>query len=278
MSLSMPSSMSSDENLRPATPLRVGLFGFGRAGQAVCAELLKAEGIELAWVIRQHSGGGPDAAEAVVGELQPGQRTPLLGLDRTDVDWLLDERPVDFVIDFSAIETCLSYARVAAERGIGIVSAISNYGERQLQELRLAAESAVVLHSPNITVGINFVMLAAKALQRLAPQADIEIIEEHFRDKQDVSGTARRIARALDLDEERHVNSVRVGDVVGRHEIVFGFPSQTLRLVHDSISRNAFGQGVLFALRALAGRSPGFYTMEGLVAEGFADALRTSDE
>ncbi|MFZ5724357.1 MAG: 4-hydroxy-tetrahydrodipicolinate reductase [Pseudomonadota bacterium] len=265
--------MTPPENL-PLPPLRVGLFGFGKAGQAVCTELMKAEDVDLVWVVRQRAEGGPDAAEAVVGELQPGQRTPLLGLDRTDIGWLLDERPVDFLIDFSAIDTCLSYARAAAERGIGIVSAISNYGERQLGELREAAASAVVLHSPNITVGINFVMLAAKALQRLAPHADIEIIEEHFRGKREVSGTARRIAQALELDENRHVNSVRVGGIVGRHEIVFGFPNQTLRLVHDSISRNAFGQGVLFALRALTGRPPGFYTMEELVAEGFADAIR----
>lgn len=265
--------MQSTEELGVTSPLRVGLFGFGKAGQAVCSELMKAEDIELAWVVRQRAEGGPDAAEAVVGELQPGQRTPLLGLDKTDVAWLLDERPVDFLVDFSAINTCLRYAQAAAERGIGIVSAISNYGEQQLDELRQAASSAVVLHSPNITVGINFMMLAAKALQRLAPQADIEIIEEHFRDKSEVSGTALRIAQALDLDEKRHVNSVRVGGIVGRHEIVFGFPSQTLRLVHDSISRNAFGQGVLFALRTLSGRAPGFYTMEQLVAEGFAEAV-----
>jgi len=252
--------------------LRVGMIGFGKAGQAVCAELMKASDTDVAWVLRRNAQAGPDSAEAVVGELS-GKRTPLLGLGSTDLAWLLRERPVDFLVDFSAEQSCLTYAGPAADAGVGIVSAISNYEERHLGELREAAGKSVVLYSPNITVGINFVMLAAKVLRRLAPHADVEIIEEHFRGKADVSGTARRIARALELDEQSHINSVRVGGIVGRHEVVFGFPYQTLRLVHDSISRHAFGQGVLFALRSLQGRVPGFYTMEQLVAEQFAGAI-----
>lgn len=137
-------------------PIRVGLIGFGKAGQAVCAELLKAHDIDVIWVMRRQTGAGPDAAESVIGEFSPGARTPLLGMG---------------------------------------------------------------------------------------------------------------------LDEKEHINSVRVGGIVGRHEIVFGFPYQTLRLVHESISRNAFGQGALFALRALSGRAAGFYTMEQLVGEGFTSTV-----
>ena len=85
-----------------------------------------------------------------------------------------------------------------------------------------------------------------------------------------------RIAELLELDPRQHVNSIRVGGIVGRHEIIFGFPNQTLRLTHDSISRAAFGQGALYAIKNLYGRSAGFYTMEQLVAEGFSTALAES--
>jgi 4-hydroxy-tetrahydrodipicolinate reductase len=64
-----------------------------------------------------------------------------------------------------------------------------------------------------------------------------------------------------------------VGGIVGRHEIIFGFPNQTLRLTHDSISRAAFGQGALYAIKNLYERPAGFYTMEQLVSEGFSAAL-----
>lgn len=255
-----------------AAPMRIGMIGFGRAGQAVCTELMRAPDTEVAWVLRRDARSGPEDAEAVVGQLS-GRRTPLLGFGQTDLPALFEARPVDFVVDFSAEPSCLAYAGPAARAGVGIISAISGYDDHHLDCLREAAGRSVVLYSPNITVGINFVMLAAKVLRRLAPHADVEIIEEHFRGKREVSGTARRIARALDLDERAHINSVRVGGIVGRHEVVFGFPYQTLRLVHDSISRNAFGQGVLFALRALRDRAPGYYTMEQLVAEQFADAV-----
>lgn len=254
-------------------PIEVGLIGFGKAGQAVCAELLKAHDIDVVWVMRRQTRPGPEVAESVIGEFSPGSRTPLLGTDKTDVARLLQQRPVDFIVDFSGTESCHHYADAAAASGVGIISAVSNYEAAEVNVLRKASGDTCVLHSPNITVGINFVMLAAKILQRLAPHADVEIIEEHFRAKQEVSGTARRIAQALGLDEKEHINTIRVGGIVGRHEIVFGFPYQTLRLMHDSISRNAFGQGALFALRALTGRAPGFYTMEQLVGEGFTAAI-----
>lgn len=258
------------EPVAPA-PLRVGLVGFGKAGQAVCAELLRAPDIDLRWVLRRQAGAGAETAEEVIGHIVEGARTPLLGLDELAPEALLAREPVDFLVDFSGAESCHHYARAAAAAGVGIVSAISNYGEAETALLRDLSTRVPVLHSPNITVGINFVLLASKMLQRLAPHADIEIVEEHFRDKGDISGTARRLAQELGLDETRHLNSIRVGGIVGRHEVIFGFPYQTVRLMHDSISRHAFGQGALFALRHLRGRAPGFYTMQQLVAEQLVD-------
>lgn len=256
---------------RPPLPLRVGLVGFGKAGQAVCAEFLKAPDIDLRWVLRRRT-SGDCFVEDVIGHVADTSRTALLPLEAARLPRLFAENPVDFLVDFSGNDSCHQYATAAIAAGVGVVSAISNYGEAEERVLRRMARHVPVLHSPNITVGINFVLLAAKMLQRLAPHADIEIIEEHFRDKGDISGTARRLAQELGLDESRHLNSIRVGGIVGRHEVIFGFPYQTVRLMHDSISRNAFGQGALFALCHLAGRAPGLYTMQQLVAESLAEA------
>ncbi|MDF2876232.1 MAG: Dihydrodipicolinate reductase, partial [Sporomusa sp.] len=99
--------------------------------------------------------------------------------------------------------------------------------------------------------------------------ADIEIVEEHFKGKKEVSGTAQRIANVLSLNVEEHLNSIRVGGIVGRHEIIFGMPNQTIRLSHESISRAAFGQGSIFAVKFLIDQPPGMYTMETIIAEMF---------
>jgi len=98
------------------------------------------------------------------------------------------------------------------------------------------------------------------------------MIEVHFHDKKEVSGTAIGFAELLDWDANKHVNAIGLGGIVDRHEIIFGFPNQTIRLTHDSISRAAFGQGVLYAIKNLIGKPKGFYTMEQLVPEGFATA------
>jgi 4-hydroxy-tetrahydrodipicolinate reductase len=118
-----------------------------------------------------------------------------------------------------------------------------------------------------MTLGINFVILAAKLLREIAPHADIAILEEHFRNKPEVSGTARKIAEALDVEDES-ITSLRLGGIVGHHEVVFGFPYQTVRISHDSIRREAFGTGAAFALRELATQTePGYYTFEELLMQ-----------
>ena len=171
------------------------------------------------------------------------------------------ENPVDVIIDFSDSGSVCEY-RCAVKYGARIVSAISNYRAEDLEHLRELSLQTAVLYSPNITLGINFLIAASKVLQKIAPHADIEIIEEHFRNKKDVSGTALRIADDLGLDRNKHVNSVRVGGIVGKHEVIFGLPNQTIRLVHESLNRAAFGQGAIFAAKWLMGKDKGLYNME----------------
>ena len=111
-------------------------------------------------------------------------------------------------------------------------------------------------------------MLAAQILKTIAPYTDIQLIEEHFKNKKEVSGTAIKISQTLELPNE-DIKSVRAGGIVGRHEIIFGFPYQTVRLIHESITREAFGNGAMFAAKCLAGKQNGFYTMEDLLVPYF---------
>lgn len=114
-------------------------------------------------------------------------------------------------------------------------------------------------------------MLAAQTLQRIAPHVDIEVVEEHFRKKQEVSGTALRLGRALGVPDA-NVHSIRAGGIIGVHEILFGFPAQTVRLRHESISREAFGSGAIFAAKHLVAQEDiGLYRMEDLLLPYFAE-------
>ena len=236
--------------------IRVGLLGFGKAGQAV-AEVMQADPrFELCWIARRSTA---HAHETLVGT-----SVPVVGLDKTPIGQLLDTLPVDALIDFSTPEAVLSYGEEVRQRQLMLVSAISAYTPEQLAYARTLGQSTRVLCSPNMTVGINFLILAAKLLRTIAPFADVEILEQHFRDKPEVSGTARKIADSLDIDSDR-ITSMRLGGIIGHHEVIFGFPYQTVRLIHNSIERKAFGTGAAFALGQLALCDTGFYTFDDLL-------------
>ena len=185
-----------------------------------------------------------------------------------------DRNPVDALVDFSVPQSLQIYGEELRRRRLMLVSAISAYTEEQLAYAKSLGQDTRVLCSPNITLGINFLIMAAKLLRSIAPFADVEILEQHFKAKPEVSGTARKIAESLDLASEK-ITSLRLGGIVGHHEVIFGFPDQTVRLTHDSSRREAFGTGAAFALAELALRDPGFYTFEDLLAEKLRGQLLT---
>lgn len=236
----------------------VGLVGFGKAGTAVAEVLAADPRYRLAWVARRHAA---DADETVV---VAGQSVPVVGLDSGDFDAWLDRHPVEAIVDFAGTDAVWAYGEAVRRRGLALVSAVSAYPDKELGYLRSLGAHARVMASPNITLGINFLILAAKLLRGIAPFADVEILEQHFREKPEISGTARKIAQTLSLEEEK-ITSLRLGGIVGHHEVIFGFPYQTVRLIHNAIRREAFGTGAAFALEELMGKPPGFYTFDDLL-------------
>jgi len=247
--------------------MKVGLMGFGRTGRSVARVLLESKETNLQWVVRRSSVLLHRSVPEFLGVVsdEPGF---IYKSDEFTAEELFEKHPVEAVVDFSS-ETGLDYyGRAAARRGISIVSAVSQYSSEQLDLLRHFSQITKVMHSPNITVGINFLIIAAQILKKIAPFTDIEIIEEHFKEKAEVSGTARLIASTLELPEES-IKTIRAGGIIGMHEILFGFPHQTVRLRHESISREAFGNGILFAIRNLKDKPIGFYNMEDLLLPYF---------
>ena len=242
--------------------IRVGLIGFGKAGQAVARVLQADPQIALCWIARRQlpAGCGPDAMAPLDSPV------PLRALVPGGVDALLDQYPVDALIDFSAAQALQVYGEAVRQRRLMLVTAISAYAPPQQRYLEELGRSTRVMSSPNITVGINFLILAARMLRCIAPFADIEIIEQHFREKPEVSGTARKIAASLKVEHQR-ITSLRLGGIVGQHEVIFGFPHQTVRLTHDSIRREAFGTGAAFALRELAECPAGLYSFDDLLLQ-----------
>jgi 4-hydroxy-tetrahydrodipicolinate reductase len=150
--------------------------------------------------------------------------------------------------------------------------------------LKDAARVIPIIAAPNFSVGVNALFwLAAKTHQLLGDGFDVEIVEAHHRQKKDApSGTAKRLAETLASAPaqiaygregmvgarkrgEIGIHSIRGGDIVGDHTVVFAGMGERLELTHRASSRETFAAGALRAAIWIVGRAPGIYSMEDVL-------------
>src|SRR5450830_559490 len=189
------------------------------------------------------------------------------------------------LIDFTRPEGTLAHLRVCRELGVNVVIGTTGFTEAQKAEIAAAAQDIAIMMAPNMSVGVNVTLkLLEMAAKALSTGYDIEIIEAHHRHKVDApSGTALKmgevIANALgrDLKEcavyaregvtgERDPSSigfatVRGGDIVGDHTVLFAGIGERIEISHKSSSRATYAQGSLRAVRFLAGQKTGLFDM-----------------
>jgi 4-hydroxy-tetrahydrodipicolinate reductase len=198
-------------------------------------------------------------------------------------------RGCDVLIDFTRPEGTLTHLAACVEHGVKLVIGTTGFDERGKQAIRAAAEKTAVVFAPNMSVGVNATFkLLEVAAKILNSGYDIEIIEAHHRHKVDApSGTALKmgevIADALGkpLDElavyarEGHTGerkagtigfaTVRGGDIVGDHTVLFAGTGERIEITHKSSSRMTYAMGSLRAARYLAAQSTGLYDMNDVL-------------
>lgn len=260
--------MNKNPKVIKISKYKIGLIGFGKTGKAVANVILQNQSYSLEWVLRKSLILDNRSVPEFFG-IESSEPGYIYSLETITIEELIDKHPVDFIIDFSSSTGIYTYHHIVAAKGIKVISAISHYSAKEIQILEKLAKETAVFWSPNITLGVNYLLFVAKILKKIAPWVDIEIIEEHFKGKDGVSGTAIKIAETLELDKE-NINSLRAGGIVGKHEIVFGFPFQTVRLIHESISREAFGNGVIFVADNLIKKKKGIYKFEDFLLTYFS--------
>jgi 4-hydroxy-tetrahydrodipicolinate reductase len=192
----------------------------------------------------------------------------------------------DAVIDFSHPNASGELARACREAKKPAVIGTTGHSKEERAAIEELALSVPVVLSPNFSVGVNALFwLTRRAAQMLGDDFDLEINEMHHRLKKDApSGTAKKLAeilcevRGLDYAKNvRHgreglvgerpaqeigVQSIRGGDVVGDHTVIFAGAGERLELSHKAASRQTFALGALRAARWVVGKPPGLYSME----------------
>ncbi|ODV09498.1 MAG: 4-hydroxy-tetrahydrodipicolinate reductase [Rubrivivax sp. SCN 70-15] len=195
----------------------------------------------------------------------------------------------DVLIDFTRPEGTLAHLAACRARGVAAVIGTTGFTPAQKADLAAFARELPIVFAANMSVGVNVVLrLLDLAARSLSGGYDIEIIEAHHRHKVDApSGTAlamgETIAKALGQELKDHAvfareghtgerkagtigfATVRGGDIVGDHTVLFAGTGERIEITHRSNSRANYAEGSLRAARFLVGRAPGLYGMDDVL-------------
>jgi 4-hydroxy-tetrahydrodipicolinate reductase len=221
---------------------RVLLVGaHGRMGRAVAAAASKESGLTI---------------KAELGRGDP--ITP--GIDGCDV-----------VIDFSSANATEAVCRACAEHRKALVLGTTGHNATQKTAIAAAARQIPIVLAANFSVGVNALFaLTRRAAELLGVEFDVDVIEMHHRTKKDApSGTAKRLVEILTGVRKANspvaTHSIRAGDIVGDHMVIFTGPGERLELIHRATSRETFAAGALRAARWISDQPAGLYSMENVL-------------
>jgi 4-hydroxy-tetrahydrodipicolinate reductase len=177
-------------------------------------------------------------------------------------------RNCDVAIDFSHAEAIIEICRAVLEHRKPLIIGTTGHSKEQHRIIEETAQSVPIVFASNFSVGVNVLFwLARKAAEQLGGDFDAEIVETHHKMKKDApSGTAKTLAEILKavtkMQGEIPIQSIREGDVVGEHTVIFKGPSERLELTHRAASREIFARGALRASKWIVTQPVGLYSMQ----------------
>ncbi|MEI9987738.1 MAG: 4-hydroxy-tetrahydrodipicolinate reductase [Aliidongia sp.] len=260
----------------------IGIAGCGgRMGRALIAEVAGTDGVRLAGATARNAAlHGQDAGDyAGLGHLGVA-----IGADPEALF-----AASDVVIDFTAPEATLRHAEIAGRLGKALVIGTTGISPGEAESIAAAAARAPIVWAPNMSLGVNLLLgLVEQVARTLGPEYDIEILEMHHRLKRDApSGTALGLGEAAArgrgvMLREAAVRSrdgqigarpegtigfatLRGGDVVGDHTVMFAGPGERLELTHKAADRRIYARGALRAALWAVGQPPGLYGMKDVL-------------
>lgn len=263
--------------------MKIGIIGAaGRMGRMLLAAVDAAEGAVIA-------GGVEATAHPDLG----ADLGVLAGLDPIGVALTSDAqalfKTVDAVIDFTVPVVTVANAQLAKEFATVLVIGTTGMDEAQQHIINAAATSAAIVQAANYSVGVNVLLGLVEQAAKILPEAyDIEILEMHHHHKIDApSGTALALGHAAAAGRGVHLDDVadkvrdgiigprklgdigfatlRGGDVVGDHTVMFAGPGERVEITHKAASREVFANGAVRAALWATGQQPGLYAMKDVL-------------
>lgn len=264
--------------------MKIGIIGCaGRMGRTLIQQVLDTEGAELAaGTVRSDE----DALGKDLGELVGREALGIKAGDDAEALFKI----CDAAIDFTVPENSLANARLAAKHGKVLVCGTTGFTDAQRDELKEIAKGATIIWAANMSVGVNLLQaLVKKVASVLDEDYDIEVVEMHHRHKVDSpSGTALMLGEAAAEGRAKPLNEVackardgiigarpkgeigfatlRGGDVVGDHTVMFAADGERIELTHKASNRSVFAKGAVRAALWSKGQKKGLFNMHDVLA------------
>jgi len=253
----------------------------GRMGKTIARCIEDTEGVEL--------GGGTEHAGSFnlgkdVGEIASINKKDIVVTD--DLGAALAN--CDAVIDFTTPESSLQTLNISAEKGKAVVVGTTGFSPDQVKEIEGFGKQIPCVVAPNMSIGVNVLFkLVGDAARVLGDAYDVEIVEAHHKFKKDApSGTAVRISEivadslgrnleevgvygrkgiAVRTPKEIGVHTLRAGDIIGEHRVLFGGMGENFEVFHRAQSRETFARGSVRAAQWILGQPNGIYDMQDVL-------------
>lgn len=171
----------------------------------------------------------------------------------------------DVVIDFTSKDTLIKHIDIAKEGKKAMVIGTTGLSSNQMADIKEGAKYIPILYSSNMSFGMNVIFKILPHISKLLSEFDIEIIEAHHKQKVDApSGTAKKlfeILKASSGKDKIDIKSIRAGDIVGDHTILFASFGERIELTHRATSRDVFAYGALKAAKFIFNKEPYLYSI-----------------
>jgi 4-hydroxy-tetrahydrodipicolinate reductase len=201
--------------------------------------------------------GTPSAGEDA-GELAGVERLGVKIVGADELAEVLKQSRPDVLVDFTRADAAVQNVKMASDAGVSVVVGTTGFTERQRAELEEAIKAGNIkaVVSPNMSVGVNVFFKSIEDTARmLGHEYRVEIVEVHHVHKKDApSGTAKKAAQILartlgKSKDEIKIQSVREGEIVGEHTVIFSTPEDRVEIIHRALSRETFAAGAMKAIR-----------------------------
>ncbi|MDQ2087340.1 4-hydroxy-tetrahydrodipicolinate reductase [Herbivorax sp. ANBcel31] len=246
--------------------IRVCLIGLGKTGKEIAKALLNQKKMKLVSVV---CSSDSDKKGKVLSDVIDCNDSDLVIDSEDDLRQVIFKTKPDVVIDFSNPEATIKNAKLFSKMKVNMVIGTTGFSDFALKKLFVLTQKYhnAICYAPNITLGVNVLMLLTHLASSILNDYDFQITEIHHKNKKDVpSGTAVKIAKeikkGLDTCKENEVeiSAIRAGGVVGKHEVLIIGEEDKIEISHESFSRKAFAPGAVKAIEFIHDKV-GYYEM-----------------